>query len=198
MVGPMVRPRHVLNSIHSSSEEIGKLKLEPDPTRCSSFRSLPDALRPYELNDEYSKFKSCSLDPFPNCQMKKRVSDNFRKRIVNDIAESSEPKVDCNGGVCISQSQRSDHIPLLVNTNRKRWHSLETMVRANADHEISGCEELIDNSKKSLGRNIIKSWLVGIFQSSNGLKSSPRNGSGILLQQPPTVATKPDKETSIV
>jgi hypothetical protein len=129
--------------------------------------------------------------------MKKRVSDTFRKR-KDDIAESSEPKIDCNGGVCISQSQRSDHIPLLVNTNRKRWHSLET-VRANADHEISGCEELIDNSKKSLGRSIIKSWLVGIFQSSNGLKSSARNGSGILLQQqPPTVATKPDKETSIV
>lgn len=72
------------------------------------------------------------------------------------------------------------------------------MVRANADHEISGCEDLNDNSKKSLGRNIIKSWLVGIFQS-NGLKGSARNGSGILLQQqPPTIATKPDKETSIV
>lgn len=71
------------------------------------------------------------------------------------------------------------------------------MVRADTDHEISGCEDLVDNSKKSLGRNIIKSWLVGIFQS-NGLKSSARNGSGILLQQPPTVATKPEKETSIV
>jgi hypothetical protein len=130
--------------------------------------------------------------------MKKRVSENFPKRKDDEIAESSEPKVDCNGGVCISQSQRSDHIPLLVSTNRKRWHSLET-VRANADHEISGCEELIDNSKKSLGRNIFKSWLVGMFHSSNGLKIAARNGSGILLQQqPPTVATKPDKETSIV
>lgn len=127
--------------------------------------------------------------------MKKRNTDNYRKR----IEDKMEPvKVDCNGGVSISQSQRSDHTPLLVNTNRKRWHSLET-VRADVDHEISGCEDLIDNSKKSLGRNIIKSWLVGIFQSSNnGLKSSTRNGSGILLQQQPTVATKPDKETSIV
>lgn len=160
----------------------------------SSFKLFAETLRSCELNDEYSKFKSYSLDPFPDCQMKKRVTDSYRNRM-----EDVEPtKVDCNGGVCISQSQRSDHVPLLVNTNRKRWHSLE-MVRANADHEISGCEDLIDNSKKSLGRNIIKSWLVGIFQSSNGLKSSARNGSGILLQQqPPTVATKPDKETSIV
>lgn len=150
------------------------------------------------MNDDYSKLRSYSLDPFPDCQMKKRCSDNFRKR--KDI-EPELIKIDCNGGACISQSQRSDHIPLL-HTNRKRWHSLE-MVRANADHEISGCEDLIDNSKKSLGRNIIKSWgkswIVGIFQSSNGLKNSARNGSGLLLQQQsPTVPNKPDKETSIV
>lgn len=72
------------------------------------------------------------------------------------------------------------------------------MVRAN-DHEVSGCEDLVDNSKKSLGRNLIKSWIVGIFQSSNGPKSSVRNGSGILLQQqPPPHVTTQDKETSIV
>lgn len=152
-----------------------------------------ETLRSYELNDEYSKFKSYSLDPFPDCQMKKRCTDNCRKR----QEDATEPvKIDCNGGICISQSQRSDHIPLL-NTNRKRWHSLEMVRAGNADHEISGCEDLA--SKKSLGRsNIIKSWLVGIFQS-NGPKNSTRNGSGILLQQQlPTVATKPDKETSIV
>lgn len=129
--------------------------------------------------------------------MKKRNTDNYRKRSKDD----AEPvKADCNGGVSISQSQRSDHIPLLVNTNRKRWHSLEMVRAEEGDHEISGCEDLVDNSKKSLGRNIIKSWLVGIFHSSNnGLKSTARNGSGILLQQqPPTAATKPDKETSIV
>lgn len=155
-------------------------------------------MRSYELNDDYSKFKSYSLDPFPDCQTKKRATDNYRKR--SEDATEPVKAIDCNGGLSISQSQRSDHIPLLVNSNRKRWHSLE-MVRADADHEISGCEDLIDNSKKSLGRNIIKSWLVGIFQSqsSNGMKSSARNGSGILLQQQmPTVATKPDKETSIV
>ena len=193
MVGPMVRPKNVLNSINSSSEEIGK----NFKSLCSSNinqLTISETLRSCELNDEYSKFKSYSLDPFPSCQVKKRVTDHYRKR----MEDVNEPvKVDCNGGVSISQSQRSDHIPLLVNSNRKRWHSLE-MVRANADHEISGCEDLNDNSKKSLGRNIIKSWLVGIFQS-NGLKGSARNGSGILLQQqPPAVATKPDKETSIV
>lgn len=152
-------------------------------------------MRSCDLNlDEYSKFKSYSLDPFPDCQMKKRCTDNYRKRQGN---EADEPvKVDCNG-INISQSQRSDHIPLLVNTNRKRWHSLE-IVRADADHEISGCEDLVDNSKKSIGRNFIKSWLVGIFNP----KSSTKNGSSLLLQQQqqpqPTVATKPDKETSIV
>lgn len=192
MVGPMIRPRHILNSINSSSEEIGN-KLDSMSKQAmlnSSF--ISESLRPCELNDDYSKFKSYSLDPFPDCQMKKRCTDVYRKR---KEPEPEPVKVDCNG---ISQSQRSDHIPLLVN-NRKRWHSLE-MVRANADHEISGCEDLIDNSKKSLGRNIIKSWIVGIFQSSNGLKSSARNGSGLLLQpQPPTVPNnKPDKETSIV
>lgn len=128
--------------------------------------------------------------------MNKHVSDTFRNRKPN----ATEPvkAIDCNGGISISQSQRSDHIPLLVNTNRKRWHSLEMVRAPDVDHEISGCEDLIDNSKKSLGRNIIKSWLVGMWQSSNGLKSSPRNGSGILLQQTPPVPTKPDKETSIV
>jgi hypothetical protein len=170
------------------------------------FHFISETLRSYELNDEHSKFKSYSLDPFPDCQTKKR-NENFRKRNnTDDDDDTMEPvnkAIDCNGG--ISKSQRSDHmVPLLVNANRKRWHSLE-MVRgsgADVDHEISGCEDLIDdNSKKSLGRNIIKSWLVGIFQSStNGLKGSTRNGSGILLQQhhqPPSVATT-DKETSIV
>lgn len=197
MVGPMVvRPMNVLNSINSSSEEeIGEKK---NSKFCDEHEIhdeiFLETLRSGELTDEYSKFKSYSLDPFPSCQVKKRVTEHYRKR----MEDVNEPvKVDCNGGVSISQSQRSDHIPLLVNTNRKRWHSLE-MVRANADQEISGCEDLNDNSKKSLGRNIIKSWLVGIFQS-NGLKGSTRNGSGILLQQqPPAVATKPDKETSIV
>lgn len=195
MVGPMVRPRHVLNSINSSSEEIGEFR---KLSHCAIFNvnQFPETLRSYELNDEYSKFKSCSLDPFPDRQMNKHVSDTFRNRKPN----ATEPvkAIDCNGGISISQSQRSDHIPLLVNTNRKRWHSLEMVRAPDVDHEISGCEDLIDNSKKSLGRNIIKSWLVGMWQSSNGLKSSPRNGSGILLQQTPPVPTKPDKETSIV
>lgn len=158
-----------------------------------SISCFVETLRSCELNDEYSKFKSYSLDPFPDCQMKKRSTDSYRKR-----QEETDPvKVDCNGGILCTQSQRSDHIPLLVNTNRKRWHSLETM-RAD-DREVSGCEDIVNNSKKSLGRNIIKSWIVGIFQSSNGPKSSVRNGSGILLQQqPPPNMTTPDKETSIV
>lgn len=191
MVGPMVRPMNVLHSINSSSEEIGRKSSKFMHCENVHHKIVSETLRSCELNDEYSKFKSYSLDPFPSCQVKKRVTDHYRKR----MEDVNEPvKVDCNGGVSISQ--RSDHIPLLVNTNRKRWHSLE-MVRANADHEISGCEDLNDNSKKSLGRNIIKSWLVGIFQS-NGLKGSARNGSGILLQQQPPAVAKPDKETSIV
>jgi hypothetical protein len=133
--------------------------------------------------------------------MKKRKSDTYRNQR-NDDDETTEPAIktaaDCNGGVNISQSQRSDHIPLLVNTSRKRWHSLEMMGRSGAGANAGGCEELVDrNSKKSLGKNW--TWLVGIFQSSNGLKSSARNGSGILLQ-PVTVTnqkTKPE-ETSIV
>ena len=163
-----------------------------------SFKSL-ETLRSYELNDDYSKFKSYSLDPFPDCQMKKRIIDPYRKQHSN-YEETTEPKMDCNGGVNISQSQRSDHIPLLVSTNRKRWHSLE-MVGSSGGANVGGCEELVDrNSKKSLGRSqMFKTWFVGIFQSTNGLKGSARNGSGVLLQQT-TVAnqkTKPE-ETSIV
>lgn len=178
-----------------------------------------------ELNDDHSKFKSYSLDPLPDCQLKKRgVSEMYRhkqreKDINDDYEETvgSKTKIatkalmmDCNGDFNASQSQRSDHIPLLVSTNQKRWHSLE-MVRAADTNAIGGCEDYIDdrNSKKSLGRNIIKSWLVGFFSSSNGLKgsstgSAAKNGSGLLIQsqsqQPPTVTTitKPDKETSIV
>lgn len=197
MVGPMVRPRHVLNSINSSAEEIGKENSNFHLEIIENFKLL-ETLRSYELNDEYSKFKSYSLDPFPDCQMKKRLTDSYRKQ--HDFEETTEPtiKTDCNGGVNFSQSQRSDHIPLLVNTNRKRWHSLEMVGSA----DVGGCEEeLVDrNSKKSLGRSqMIKKWLVEFFQSSNGLKGSTRNGSGILLQQT-TVAnqkTKPE-ETSIV
>lgn len=175
-----------------------------------------------ELNDDHSKFKSYSLDPLPDCQLKKRgVSEVYRPKQREKDNESIGSKtriatkalmMDCNGDINASQSQRSDHIPLLVSTNQKRWHSLE-MVRYAADtNAMGGCEDYIDdrNSKKSLGRNILKSWLVGLFtSSSNGLKgssrdSAARNGSGILIQsqssQPPTVATmtKPDKETSIV
>lgn len=148
-------------------------------------------MRSYELNDEYSKFKSYSLDPFPECQMKKRKQRD----------ESTEPTTTdcCNGGVNLSQSQRSDHIPLLVSTNRKRWHSLEMVGSGGGTADVGGCEELVDrNSKKSLGRNMIKSWLVGIFQSSNGLKSSPRNGSGILLQSTTVNQKTKPEETSIV
>lgn len=143
------------------------------------------------------------------------------------VAPSKALMLDCNGelNAVASQSQRSDHIPLLTNTNRnKRWHSLE-MVRCVAstgdNNAIGGCDEDYKddrNSKKSLGRNIIKSWLVGLFNpSSNGAlrgsqTTSTRNGSGMLLplsqsqvhpsQQllPTSVSTitKPDKETSIV
>lgn len=190
--------------------------------------------RSYELNDDYSKFKSYSLDPFPDCQLKKRTSgiatrNNEHVQSIHDddddhdestrIATTKALMLDCNGDInAASQSQRSDHIPLLTNTNRKRWHSLEMVRCATADNAIGGCEDYnIDdrNSKKSLGRNILKSWLVGLFNpSSHGLRgssaaTSARNGSGILLpqsqqvhpvQQPlPTVtASKPDKETSIV
>jgi hypothetical protein len=181
------------------------------------------------LNDDHSKFKSYSLDPLPDCQLKKRgVSEIYRhkprEKDINDdyeekngsktkIATTKALMMDCNGDFNASQGQRSDHIPLLVSTNQKRqWHSME-MVRAADTNAIGGCEDYIDdrNSKKSLGRKYLKSWLAGFgfFSSSNGLKgsstgSAARNGSGILIQsqsqQQPTVTTmtKTDKETSIV
>lgn len=171
------------------------------------------------MNDEHSKFKSYSLDPLPDSHLKKREIYRHKQR-EKDIDDYESPAgsktriatkalmMDCNGDFNASQSQRSDHIPLLVSTNQKRWHSLE-MVRCADTNAIGGCEDYIDdrNSKKSLGRNKLKSWLVGfIHSSSNGIKglsgSTARNGSGILIQspsqQPPTTITKPDKETSIV
>lgn len=143
------------------------------------------------MNEEYANIqKSYSLDPFPvpDCQMKKRITENFRKR---KHENSDEPlkTIDCNGGIA-SRVQRSDHIPLLVNT--KRWHSLELdTVRADADHEeSSGCEELIE-SKKSLGRNFLKS-IAGFFNGSNA-KNSTQNingGGGGLLQQPSSAISR--------
>jgi hypothetical protein len=155
-------------------------------------------LRSCELNEEYSKFKSYSLDPFPDCQMKKRVTDSFRKHKKTNETTETSTKTDCNGGVKISQSQRSDHVPLLVSTNRKRWHSLE-IVGSSCNADIDGCEELVDrNSKKSLGRSqVIKKWLVEFFQS-NGLKNSTRNNSGILLQSTTSNQKMKPEETSIV
>jgi hypothetical protein len=158
---------------------------------------VSENLRSCELNEEYSKFKSYSLDPFPDCQMKKRVTDSFRKHKKTNETTETSTKTDCNGGVKISQSQRSDHVPLLVSTNRKRWHSLE-IVGSSCNADIDGCEELVDrNSKKSLGRQVIKKWLVEFFQS-NGLKNSPRNNSGILLQSTTSNQKMKPEETSIV
>jgi hypothetical protein len=153
-------------------------------------------LRPFELNEDFNFQKSYSLDPFPlqpaETTIKKRITENFRKRKhtngdnTDDYGDQLK-KIDCNGTITTSSSriQRSDHVPLLVNT--KRWHSLET-VRADAEHEEStGCEELIDSNKKSLGRNILKS-LVGIFHGSSNAKNSTQNGSSGLLQQQQTSA----------
>jgi hypothetical protein len=162
------------------------------------------SLRPFEMNEDVVSFKkSYSLDPFPvpDCQVKKRITDKFRKR--------KEPikTIDCNGGIA-SKTQRSDHEPLLVNTP-KRWHSLElNTVRGDSaedaehDENSSGCEELIDSKNKSLGRSILKSWLVGIFQGKESKSSAP-NGSGGLLhqqqQQSPAnaITTKSDRESIV-
>lgn len=143
--------------------------------------------------------KSYSLDPFPvpNCQVKKRITDKFRKHRDNRAVHAAEPivkTIDCNG--ITSRIQRSDHAPLLPNT--KRWHSLElSTVRGDAEHDesSSGCEELIDSKNKSLGRNIIKSWLVGIFQ---GGKNPAPNGSGGLPTTNAIVCPpKPDRESIV-
>lgn len=164
------------------------------------------------MNDDVVNFKkSYSLDPFPvpDCQVKKRITDKFRKRKDNRLVEPIKT-IDCNGGIA-SKIQRSDHEPLLVNTPKpKRWHSLELdTVRcgsaaedAEHDENSSGCEELIDSKNKSLGRSILKSWLVGIFQGKE-TKSSAPNGSGGLLQQQQqqspanAITTKSDRESIV-
>lgn len=154
------------------------------------------------MNDDHSNFKkSYSLDPFPvpDCQVKKRITDKFRKRKDNRIDEPIKT-IDCNGGIA-SKIQRSDHEPLLVNTS-KRWHSLEldTVRGGDAEHDesSSGCEELIDSKNKSLGRSILKSWLVGIFQGKDTKNSAP-NGSGLLQQTPASnaITTKSDRESIV-
>lgn len=137
-------------------------------------------MRPFE--EEHLSFKkSHSYDPFPvasdhhhhhyhhHQQLNKKNNENFRKRKNN----TSEPlkEVGCNGGVT-SQTQRSDHEPLL---EPKRWHSLELeTVRTNREEESSGCEERNGTNKKY---SRIKSWLVGI------LKSKSPNGQNELLSQ---------------
>ncbi len=153
------------------------------------------------MNDEFVNFqKSYSLDPFPvpTCQVKKRITDKFRKRRDSRIVHAAEPivkTIDCNGSIA-SRIQRSDHhTPLLVNT--KRWHSLELTVRGDAEHDesSSGCEELIDNNKnKSLGRSILKSWLVGIFQ---GGKNPPANGNNNEQSNAIVCPKKPDRESIV-
>lgn len=169
------------------------------------------SLRPFELNDDLSNFKkSYSLDPFPvpDCQVKKRITDKFRKRKDHNRKDEPIKTIDCNGGIA-SKIQRSDHEPLLVNTS-KRWHSLELdtvrgVSEGDAEHDENGCEELIDSKNKSLGRSILKSWLVGIFQGGggggkDGSKNSAPNGSGGLLQPTPasnSFPTKTDRESIV-
>lgn len=160
---------------------------------------LLGSLRPFELNEEFANFqKSYSLDPFPvqNNQVKKRITDKFRKRRDHRAVHATEPvkPIECNG-ITSRRIQRSDHTPLLVNT--KRWHSLElNTVRADGEHyeSSSGCEDLIDNKNKSIGRNIIKSWLVGIFQ---GGKNPAPNGSGLPTTNAIICPTKPDRESIV-
>jgi hypothetical protein len=148
-------------------------------------------------HEEFVNFqKSYSLDPFPvqNNQVKKRITDKFRKRRDNRAIHAAEPvkPIDCNG-ITSRRIQRSDHTPLLVNT--KRWHSLElNPMRPDGEHyeSSSGCEELIDN-KKSLG--IIKSWLVGIFQGS---KNPAPNGSGLPTTNAIVCPAKPASEERVL
>lgn len=132
--------------------------------------------------------------------MKKRITDKFRKQRDNRAVHAAEQNVktiDCNG-ITSRRIQRSDHTPLLVNT--KRWHSLElNTLRSDGEHyeSSSGCEELIDSKNKSLGRNIIKSWLVGIFQG--GKNSTPTNGSngGGITSNAIVCPSKPDRESIV-
>lgn len=137
--------------------------------------------------------------------MKKRKTDNFRKR-----KEKSEVttmiKSDCNGGINATRCQRTDNIPLLNTSNTKRWHSLETV---RADDTSDGCDVDL-NEKKSLGHNnkiIIrgKSWLAmfgGLFQNGNQQASLRHNGSSILLETSspalPPKSTQDHKSESIV
>lgn len=159
------------------------------------------------MSDDHTNFKkSISLDPFPvpDCQVKKRITDKFRKRKDNIRKDEPIKTIDCNGGLDSSKFQRSDHEPLLVNTS-KRWHSLEldTMrsgscggaIDAEHDENSSGCEEIID---KKLGRNILKSWLVGIFHGKDAKSSAPNGSSGLLQQSPASNAINKSDRESIV
>lgn len=156
---------------------------------------LPGSLRQSYLNDDSTNYhKSHSYDPIPesNCQVKKRFTDKIRNRRDNRAIHSTEPTVktiDCNNGGIPSRTQRSDIIPLL-NTS-KRWHSANEVRK-----DESGCEELIDRNNKSLGRNFIKSWLVGIFQGNKNPAPNGSNGGG-LPANAFDCTSKPDRESIV-
>jgi hypothetical protein len=203
-----VRPQYIAKSTNSSSDEISKFCRKCiffNSIMCLSFSFFhAGSFRHREMNEDYANFqKSYSLDPFPvpECQVKKRVTAEYRKRQNAEQEEPLEPTiVDCNGGIT-SRIQRSDHIPLLINT--KRWHSLELKPVGSDDgehgEESSGCDELIASKKSLKNRLGFKkpSWF-GRFRVGSGNKNAAQNGSGLLQQQSSAITTSMSDKESIV
>lgn len=174
----MVRPspRQILSSIVSSGDEYSRFDgLDLDCHNLRESRSLdpfPTQLRRrtdiVKMPSIIGKRSSRSLDGGrvamisnnPNCGGNDNPSKKNSYKHLNN---------NCNGSIGIDDA----HCPLIVRQGSlnsphddsllqqtKRWRSLETVA---VDDDLQ--------SKKSLNRGSIKSWLVGIFQG-NGLRSS--------------------------
>lgn len=184
-----LRPRRVLSSIASSSDEHNKSQGMLNKIRESkSLDPLPLVKsKQLELPNKFLQTIKRSTKSLENCEKcgdiriiavpdNRLINNNFPNgNVVNittedniSLIEDAEvPLLSKNPNPMVVHRRRrgSDGEDLTEEQSTKRWRSLESVPAA--------CDQLSDDlqNKKNIPRHSIRSWIVGLF-NGNGLKSS--------------------------
>ncbi|KAJ8981638.1 hypothetical protein NQ317_000866 [Molorchus minor] len=182
-----VRPRRILSSIASSSDEYNKSQGMLNRMRESkSLDPLPIGKhKAIELIDKFLKAPTRSARSLENCDKcgdiqiiaipdDKLMNNNFPNgNLVNITLDETNnymedvqvPLLNANQNPAIIRRRGGSAVDDIPESDfSKRWRSLETVP--------ASCDQLSDlQTKKPVPRNSLKNWLVGLF-SGNGLKSS--------------------------
>lgn len=181
-----LRPRRVLSSIASSSDEHSKSQGMLNKIRESkSLDPLPLIKKPPEPTNKYLTPNKRSTKSLENCDKcgdiqiitlpnNKLNNNNFPNgNIINlsnedntlSMEEVEVPLLQSNMNPVIHRRRRgSSNDEGTEEQSSKRWRSLESVPAA--------CDQISDDQqKKIMPRHSIKSWIVGLF-NGNGVKNS--------------------------